>query len=80
MTKPLHSIEMDRDLVWSVPSRVSSSSLKVIVFILAMCPTIRSRSFVAVSSKTWESFRVLKYPMKKVEILSRGFIYVRRRF
>lgn len=40
------------------PSGVSSSSLKVIVFVPTICPTICSISLITVPSRTWDLFSI----------------------
>lgn len=48
MIMPRYSKAICIDVMCLVPLRVSSSSIKVIVFVIVTCPTIFSTSFVAI--------------------------------
>lgn len=55
---PGHSTVIWSGLTFPLPFVVSSTSLKVMVLVSAICPTIYSRSFVSIPSRTWDSFNI----------------------
>lgn len=58
MTIPLHQTVICKDLMWSVPSSINSSSEKVIILVAKTCPTTFSNSYGLVLLGT-RSFRTL---------------------
>lgn len=55
-----HSTAIWCNVTCPIPSGLSSSSIQIIVLVSTICPTICSRSFVAIPFGTWDSFKIFK--------------------